>query len=72
MIRKGSTVAGYYFDHASGSWIEIHAASVSSSEDLLHLNLAAWSHDNVFRQQKVTVVFDNVIMNKGILVCHQI
>jgi hypothetical protein len=69
MVKSGNTVTGYYFDHLSSSWNAIHAASVSSPGDLSHLNIAVWSHENIFLRQKVSVVFENIIINRGTLVC---
>jgi hypothetical protein len=72
MVRKGTTLVGYYFDHTTDNWTPIHEGSVSSPKELLHLSIAVWSHKDIFQHEKAIVVFENVIINKGILVCHQI
>lgn len=65
-VRTGSDLSGYYFKN--GSWNLIRKYSSSTTSDG-GFSIAVWSHNSIFKGQDVRVAFDNVIVNRGKLVC---
>jgi hypothetical protein len=65
LVRSGSTVTGYRL--AAGTWVVVHAGPMMTGD--VRIALAAWSHDNLFAHQAVSLAFDNVVVNQGQLVC---
>ncbi len=65
IVREGDVFTGYYFN--GYTWIS--AGSGTSTTADVGFELVAWSHDYAFTDQNVKVAFDNVIINKGVLVC---
>lgn len=59
--RVAGLVTSYYYD--SGIWKPIGAPIISNGDVLV--GISAWSHDVIFRDQQVTVAFDNFIINSG-------
>jgi hypothetical protein len=67
LVRNGSMQTGYYFDSGSGNWIAIHSASVTTADT--SFSIGAWSGDNCFANQKVKIAFDNLVVNRGEVIC---
>jgi hypothetical protein len=65
--REGDTISTYYF--SNGEWTLDASNSGSSYSDDTPFALGAWSADSVFTGQEVKIAFDNLIINKGELVC---
>jgi len=65
LTRTGATATGYYY--ANGAWVPVHTAP--SSTDDTAFSISAWSHDYAFTDQEERVALDNLIINKGELLC---
>ena len=64
ILRNGSNVSGYYW--SSDKWSLIHQREVSTDD--IEIILAAWSHNWTFADKRVSIAFDNLVINEGELV----
>ncbi len=65
--RVGDTLTSYYF--ANGAWTFVASYSDPAYTQDTAFYLGSWSGDSVFMDQEVKIAFDNLIINKGELVC---
>jgi len=66
LTREGNTLTGYYFDTNVKDWQSISSATYITND--VHFSIAAWSHDYAFDDQRVRVAFDNVHIQRGVLI----
>lgn len=67
LVRIGNMITGYYFKSDTSTWQTIGSGSANTGDTFF--TLGAWSHDYAFDNHKVTIGFDNMIINNGELVC---
>ena len=67
LTRTGSSITGYRY--TGGAWVAVHTGTSDTADS--RFSISAWSHDYAFTNQDVNLAFDNVIINKGQLVCNQ-
>jgi hypothetical protein len=65
LVRTGNTATGYY--SSNGAWVPVDTGPSSAADTAF--SFSAWSHDYTFTKQDVKVAFDNLIINKGELLC---
>ena len=64
LTRTGNLAQGYFLN-ASSNWQSIGSGIIDTGD--LNFTISAWSHNFAFNDQKVVVLFDDVIISKGTL-----
>jgi hypothetical protein len=65
LTREGNSLTGYYLTNIN-EWKSISSATYTASD--VEFSIAAWSDDAAFDDQAVRVAFDNVRMQRGVLI----
>jgi hypothetical protein len=63
LVRKGNWQTGYY--HDPDGWVSIHTGPAPTTD--VGIKIAAWSGYQ-FTQRDVTAAFDDLVVNRGVLV----
>lgn len=70
LSRQSGNITGYYFDSMSSDWVIVFSGF--SGETDVKVSLQVWSHDSLFSDQDVGIVFDDFIVDEGQVIVSEI